>query len=580
MKKLLIFSVIAFSFVFASSVSAVAPNWNVTGTWIAQHEFGGNFYTHANNIVQASDGTLTGTGGWNGMQNNILVGTPNTWVIDSGSLVSGDTIHFNYHYTSVETCALNGYVDAVIAVDGSMTGTWHDDCNGGRTGAWTVVSGTAIKNELCPEGYLQETASWQTLTIDCKTGAKISSNSLTNSIPYILEASGTCNWRTPGSSAGYLADADYWLRHDAYGNGWTKMNPGSIAFWNGTSAVNIDWGNFSSTNIYPIVYTPSADGQVTFYFYDDVYSDNSGSLNVNIYKCAPICQPTTEVCDGIDNDCDGLIDEDLTAPSQSCSAGLGACKATGTQIKTCNGLSGWSDWGTCSAVPGTPITELCNAIDDDCDGVADEDNVCMWKCSSTNNDYITLEPEFLSLGTNRWIYTGSAWLKGAIKGGGTGPTFVPTLADTHNCSCSQILTWLHTNLPDQYGEMNGHWKYGCSQSAIQDFIRLADEAPILTGQWLLSVNGGAYMHDMFILTQDETGALTGKGGYPAGSGPTYPSPYNWTMTGSLVGNVINMTIQYQSSYSASISGTVNPSFDYMSGGAGTGGVISWSATRI
>jgi len=88
----------------------------------------------------------------------------------------------------------------------------------------------------------------------------------------------------------------------------------------------------------------------------------------------PACtpgSPTTETCNGIDDDCDGFVDNGLTAPSQSCSVGIGACARTGTQYKTCNGASGWSNWGSCSASPGSPTTETCNNIDDDCNGVID-----------------------------------------------------------------------------------------------------------------------------------------------------------------------------------------------------------------
>lgn len=103
---------------------------------------------------------------------------------------------------------------------------------------------------------------------------------------------------------------------------------------------------------------------------------------------------------------------------------------------------------------------------------------------------------------------------------------------------------------------------------------------ILTGTWLLDVNDGAYMHDMLIVTQSATGELTGYGGYPAGSGPPYPYPYNWTLTGQITGNSVTMTLDYQSPYQAIITGTVDSSWDSMSGGAGTGGVVNWEATRV
>jgi len=81
--------------------------------------------------------------------------------------------------------------------------------------------------------------------------------------------------------------------------------------------------------------------------------------------------PTAETCNGLDDDCNGVVDDGLTAPTQSCSVGVGACMNTGTQIKTCNRVNGWSNWGACSAIAGTPGIETCNGIDDDCNSVID-----------------------------------------------------------------------------------------------------------------------------------------------------------------------------------------------------------------
>jgi hypothetical protein len=131
-------------FAFVTTVSAATPNWDITGTWVATHEFGGNNYTHNNNITQAPDGSLTGSGGWDGTQNGSIISLPNTWDLINGS-VSDNTVHFDYDYATVETCANLGYVDAVINTDGSMSGTWHDDCGiGGRTGSWYTPAGSAM----------------------------------------------------------------------------------------------------------------------------------------------------------------------------------------------------------------------------------------------------------------------------------------------------------------------------------------------------------------------------------------------------------------------------------------------------
>jgi hypothetical protein len=78
--------------------------------------------------------------------------------------------------------------------------------------------------------------------------------------------------------------------------------------------------------------------------------------------------PTAEICDNIDNDCDGPIDEDFPDKNAPCEAGLGACLTTGIMVCGPNGI------GTvCNAIAGTPgVVELCNGIDDDCDGLVDE----------------------------------------------------------------------------------------------------------------------------------------------------------------------------------------------------------------
>jgi hypothetical protein len=76
-----------------------------------------------------------------------------------------------------------------------------------------------------------------------------------------------------------------------------------------------------------------------------------------------------EVCDGTDNDCDGDVDEGFPELSTSCTVGQGACEASG--VKVCNDAG---DGVTCDARPGDPSDEVCNRIDDDCDGIVDDLN--------------------------------------------------------------------------------------------------------------------------------------------------------------------------------------------------------------
>ena len=67
----------------------------------------------------------------------------------------------------------------------------------------------------------------------------------------------------------------------------------------------------------------------------------------------------TEVCDGRDNDCDGPVDEGFGQTT----CGIGACQTT---VDNCSN----GDFQTCTPLP--PSAEVCDGLDNNCDGAIDE----------------------------------------------------------------------------------------------------------------------------------------------------------------------------------------------------------------
>lgn len=76
-----------------------------------------------------------------------------------------------------------------------------------------------------------------------------------------------------------------------------------------------------------------------------------------------------EICDDFDENCNNVVD-DVGLP---CEAGMGTCARSGVSVCDVSGGP-----ARCDVVPGFPSTESCDGRDDDCDGKSDLDeaNLC------------------------------------------------------------------------------------------------------------------------------------------------------------------------------------------------------------
>ncbi len=79
-------------------------------------------------------------------------------------------------------------------------------------------------------------------------------------------------------------------------------------------------------------------------------------------KCFDAIMPQNEVCNNLDDNCNGSTDEGLYQPCESiCGPGLEECSG--------------GNWINCDAIQ--PTVELCDYIDNDCDGEIDEGCLCL-----------------------------------------------------------------------------------------------------------------------------------------------------------------------------------------------------------
>ncbi len=100
------------------------------------------------------------------------------------------------------------------------------------------------------------------------------------------------------------------------------------------------------------------------------YHDNPSVAGMDC-SVGPCTISGNEICNGVDDNCNGSVDEGLTAPTGVCNT-VGACAGA---VATCQGSMGW----VCNKLP---VAELCDAVDNNCNGINNEGFAVGATCSA------------------------------------------------------------------------------------------------------------------------------------------------------------------------------------------------------
>ncbi len=155
------------------------------------------------------------------------------------------------------------------------------------------------------------------------------------------------------------------------------------------AALNGD-GNYVHSLIYQTKVLDTNKVRYPYYYFtfEDTYRSSDIGYSDNtlfVQGLATPCIPTPETCNGLDDDCDGVVDNNPSDAGGTCTQipgnkpGVGICTA-GTEVcrlpTAQGGVVGTPGHGSndqlfCDGEIG-PGTESCNGVDDDCDGKVDD----------------------------------------------------------------------------------------------------------------------------------------------------------------------------------------------------------------
>jgi len=129
------------------------------------------------------------------------------------------------------------------------------------------------------------------------------------------------------------------------------------------------------TSVFDLDLVVLNQGGISPYVIDGLFTvcDNSDADHDGVSLCGGDCDDgnparfpgNPEVCDNVDNDCNGQVDDNVPQPPTTC--GVGECVGNVGQLLCIFG----NTFDTCDPMQGSTM-EVCDGLDNDCDGPVDE----------------------------------------------------------------------------------------------------------------------------------------------------------------------------------------------------------------
>ena len=275
--------------------------------------------------------------------------------------------------------------------DGVTTSTWYADADGDTYGdATTTVDDCAV-----PTGYVGDDTDCDDVDAAVNPGAVEACNGIDDDCDGAVdegEATGSASWYADADADGYGDAGSVSLACDAPAgsvaddtdcdDGDASVNPGATETCDGRDE-DCDGA--------------IDDGVPTTTWYLDADADGYGDASTTTVECAAplgyVADATdcddgdasihpfgTELCDGVDQDCDGVADEGLTTYTWYFDDDGDGYGDASTSTASCSAPSGYvrddDDCDDTDSAINPSATDVCDTLDNDCSGDADDGGLC------------------------------------------------------------------------------------------------------------------------------------------------------------------------------------------------------------